>query len=142
MLCRTRRAIGYFIAGYIGEAGGRGKGECEDLKPVAITPTSKTLSARTLPTDSYAMGNSVNRRIYEDSNHTEIVLELLLAAPAWRADRSDTAERRRQQRCRKQRRGSLVTTAWRSSIAASFAFFLLYSYILLHSIEKDRTHLS
>jgi len=105
MLCRTRRAIGYFIAGYIGEAGGRRKGECEDLKPVAITPTSKTLSARTLPTDSYAKGNSVNRRIYEDSNHTEIVLELLLAAPAWRADRSDTAERRRQQRCRKQGQG-------------------------------------
>jgi len=50
-------------------------------------------------------------------------------------------QRRRQQRCGEQRHGNgngkgiLVTTAWRSSIAASFALFLLHSYILLHSIE-------
>jgi len=49
-------------------------------------------------------------------------------------------QRRRQQRRGEQRHGNdngkgiLVTTAWHSSIAASFALFLLYSYILLHSI--------
>jgi len=50
-------------------------------------------------------------------------------------------QQRRQQRHGEQRHGNdngkgiLVTTAWHSSIAASFALFLLYSYILLHSIE-------
>ena len=52
-------------------------------------------------------------------------------------------QRRRQQRCGEQRhsngngKGILVRTAWHSSIAASFAFFLPHSYILLHSSEKD-----
>jgi len=47
----------------------------------------------------------------------------------------------RQQRHGEQRdgnddgKGILVTTAWHSSIAVSFALFLLYSYTLLHSIE-------
>jgi len=50
-------------------------------------------------------------------------------------------QQRWQQRHGEQRHGNdngkgiLVTTAWHSSIAASFALFLLYSYILLHSIE-------
>jgi len=50
-------------------------------------------------------------------------------------------QQRRQQHHGEQRHGNdngkgiLVTTAWHSSIAASFALFLLYSYILLHSME-------
>ena len=34
-------------------------------------------------------------------------------------------------------KGILVMTSWRSSIAVSFAFFLLNSYTLLHSIENE-----
>ena len=51
-------------------------------------------------------------------------------------------QRRRQKRCGEQRhsngngKGILATTAWYSSIAASVAFFLLHSYILLDSGKK------
>ena len=53
-----------------------------EFNPVAIAPTSKRLRARrtvslTLPTVSYITGNTVNRRIYEDSNHTKIVGSVL-----------------------------------------------------------------
>jgi len=50
-------------------------------------------------------------------------------------------QRQRQQHRGEQRHGNgngkgiLVTTVWRSSIAASFALFLLHSYILLDSCE-------
>jgi len=51
-------------------------------------------------------------------------------------------QRRRQKRCGEQRhsngngKGILAVTAWYSSIAASVAFFLLHSYILLESGKK------
>jgi len=49
------------------------------FNPVTIAPTTKTPYAHTTVglADSSIMGNTVNRRIYEDSNHTEIVGSVL-----------------------------------------------------------------
>jgi len=73
---------------------------------------------------------------------------MLLAAPAWRADGSDTIATATAATLWGAMAGDPghdrhCATAWHSSIAASSSYFLPYSYILLDTIEKKYlTHLS